>query len=149
MKSVRFGDTLRLLAEHQVEFIVVGMTAAILQGVPLTTMDVDVVHRRTRENVARVLGVLAELHAIYRSDSRKLAPTESHLMGPGHQLLTTDYCDLDCLGTIDDGKTYDDLLTSTTEISLAQGLSVRVLNLSALSTPLLVRSQQRRYLRDE
>jgi hypothetical protein len=37
MKSARFGETLRVLARHNVEFIVVGMAAGILQGVPLTT----------------------------------------------------------------------------------------------------------------
>jgi hypothetical protein len=50
MKSARFGETLRVLARHNVEFIVVGMAAGILQGVPLMTLDVDIVHRRTAES---------------------------------------------------------------------------------------------------
>jgi hypothetical protein len=44
-----------------VELIVVGMTARVLEGAPTTTLDVDIVHRRTRENVARLLSALAEL----------------------------------------------------------------------------------------
>jgi hypothetical protein len=56
-----------------VEFVVVGMTAGILQGAPATTADVDVVHRRTPENVARLLHVLA---AIYRRDPRRLRPKD-------------------------------------------------------------------------
>ncbi|HEX3853436.1 MAG TPA: hypothetical protein VHW01_20870 [Polyangiaceae bacterium] len=48
MKSARFGETLRVLAQHQVEFIVVGMAARILQGVPVATLDVDIVHHRAR-----------------------------------------------------------------------------------------------------
>jgi hypothetical protein len=28
------------------------MTAGVLQGVPLTTLDIDIVHRRTPENIA-------------------------------------------------------------------------------------------------
>jgi len=39
MARVRFVETLKLLAHNDVEFIVVGMTSAVLQGVPLTTLD--------------------------------------------------------------------------------------------------------------
>src|SRR5882724_5489467 len=116
MKSARFAETLRVLARHNVEFIVVGMTAGILQGVPLTTLDVDVVHRRTPENVARLVAALAELRAVYRSDPRNLTPSESHLLGPGHQLLSTVNGDLDCLGAIDGAKTYVDLLQFSQEL---------------------------------
>ena len=133
MARVRFVDTLRLLATNDVEFIVVGMTAGILQGVPLTTLDVDVLHRRTPENVERLLRVLREIEATYRHDPRKLSPGASHLMGPGHQLLVTTYGDLDCLGSIGDGKTYDDLIQSTTAVDLADGVQVRVLELGTLT----------------
>lgn len=40
----------RLLVEAKIEFIVVGMSAAVLLGVPTTT-DLDIVHRRTPDNV--------------------------------------------------------------------------------------------------
>ncbi len=96
MRSARFVDALRVLVAHEVEFVVVGMAAGVLHGVPLTTLDVDIVHRRTKDNVERLLNALHELQA-----PRNLAPTESHLLGAGHQLLTTLYGDVDCLGTID------------------------------------------------
>jgi hypothetical protein len=132
MRSARSAEILRLLARKEVEFIVVGMTAGVLRGAPVTTVDLDIVHRRSPENVARLLGVLAELDAVYRHDPRKLRPNESHLLGPGHQLLTTTHGDLDCLGAIDQDKCYEDLLDQTTEMKLAEGLSVRVLALTAL-----------------
>jgi len=132
MRSARSAEILRLLARREVEFIVVGMTAGVLRGAPVTTVDLDIVHRRSPENVARLLGVLAELDAVYRHDPRKLRPNESHLLGPGHQLLTTIHGDLDCLGAIDQDKRYEDLLEQATEMKLAEGLSVRVLALTAL-----------------
>jgi hypothetical protein len=132
MKRARFRETLGVLVRNEVEFIVVGMTAGILQGVPLTTLDVDVVHRRTRENVSRLLAALVELRAVYRGDPRNLAPTESHLMGPGHQLLTTAYGDLDCLGSLDNDKNYDDLVDHTTELLIGPEATVRVLELATL-----------------
>jgi len=132
MRSARSAEILRLLARKEVEFIVVGMTAGVLRGAPVTTVDLDIVHRRSPENVARLLSALAELDAVYRHDPRKLRPKESHLVGPGHQLLTTIHGDLDCLGMIDQDRSYEDLLEQTTEMKLAEGLSVRVLSLGAL-----------------
>jgi hypothetical protein len=132
MRPARFAEILRLLAAHDVEFVVVGMTAGILQGAPVTTIDLDVVHRRSPENVTRLLSALAELDAVYRHDPRRLRPAESHLVGPGHQLLTTTHGDLDCLGTIDQGRGYEELLGQTVEMRLADGQTVRVLSLPAL-----------------
>ena len=37
MPRARFAEILRLLADHDVEFVVVGMTAGILHGAPVTT----------------------------------------------------------------------------------------------------------------
>lgn len=132
MARARFAEILRLLAAGEVEFIVVGMTAGVLQGAPVTTIDLDVVHRRSRENVERLLHVLAEMDAVYRHDPRHLRPDVSHLVGPGHQLLTTTHGDLDCLGTIDQDRGYDELLGLTVQMSLADGKTVRVLSLPAL-----------------
>lgn len=53
MARARFAEILRLLAAGDIEFLVVGMTAGILHGAPVTTVDLDVVHRRSPENVAR------------------------------------------------------------------------------------------------
>ena len=43
------------LAASGTEFLLVGGLAAVSQGAPLTTTDVDVVHRREPDNVARLL----------------------------------------------------------------------------------------------
>ena len=132
MKNARFADTLRLLAAHDVEFIVVGMMAGVLWGAPVTTLDVDIVHRRTDGNVAKLLDVLRKLQATYRLDDRGLTPTAAALLGPGHQLLTTTHGDLDCLGTIDDGKAYEQLLPFTREVAISEAVRIRALDLTTL-----------------
>ena len=132
MSRARFAEILRLLAEGDVEFVVVGMTAGVIHGAPVTTVDLDVVHRRSPENVARLLRVLSALDAVYRHDPRRLRPQESHLVGPGHQLLTTTHGDLDCLGEIGEGIGYEELLGQTVEMKLSSGRVVRVLSLPAL-----------------
>jgi hypothetical protein len=132
MASPALVEILRLLAAHRVDFIVVGMAAGILRGAPLGTIDLDIVHRRGTDNVARLLEVLGTIEAVYRRDPRRLRPQESHLVSPGHQLLTTRYGDLDCLGTVGDGLSYEDLLSRAPEFELEAGVLVRVIDLPTL-----------------
>src|SRR5690348_9975796 len=112
----RFLPTLRALSEAGVEFIVVGGLAAVLDGGPVDTFDVDVVHSRDPANLARLLPVLDALDAVYRiQPSRRLRPTESHLSSAGHQNLTTIYGPLDLLGTIGRDLNYSDLVPHSAE----------------------------------
>lgn len=124
----QYHQILLRLADEGVEFIGVGMVAAILQGVPLTTMDLDIVHRRTPINVERLLRVLEDIDAIARNDPRRLRPNETHLLGPGHILLQTRFGDFDCLGAIDGGRSYEDLLLASIEIEI-EGRSLQFLRL--------------------
>ena len=125
-------EILRRLAAGHVELIVVGMAAGVLRGAPVTTVDLDIVHRRHPDNVARLLRVLGDLDATYRHDPRRLRPAESHLVGPGHQLLVTTCGDLDCLGTVGGGRSYEDLLARAPELDLGNGLVVHVIDLPTL-----------------
>jgi hypothetical protein len=127
MPEPKPGDVLEILGRAQVELVVVGMTAAILQGAPMLTNDVDVVHRRTPENVDRLLRALGQLDAVYRTDRRRLRPKASVLLGPGHNLFETRAGDLDCLGTIDDSLRYEDLLPDSIIVDLGGGVQCRAL----------------------
>lgn len=135
MSNPRVSDTatlVGLLVEANIEFIVVGMSAAVFLGVPATTIDLDIVHRRTPDNIARLVGLLANIGAYYRHDlaNRKLVPTAEALAGPGHQNTQTSHGPLDLLGQLDD-LAYEDLLPRT--IVVEDGtLSLRVLDLPAL-----------------
>jgi hypothetical protein len=113
----QYHDILIRLSDEGVESIIVGMVAAVLQGVPMMTWDLDIVHRRTPENIERLLRVLQDIQAVARHDSRRLRPNESHLIGPGHILLETRFGDFDCLGAIDGGRAYEDLVDSSVVIN--------------------------------
>jgi hypothetical protein len=65
------------LSAAGVEFIVVGGAAALLHGAPITTQDLDIVHRRTPENVERLLHVLLRLDATTFADSPSTARQKS------------------------------------------------------------------------
>jgi predicted nucleotidyltransferase len=125
--------TLRALQQGGVEFIVVGGLAAVLQGAPVDTFDVDIVHSRDSANVARVLPVLNALDAIFRMQpERRLRPNASHLASTGHVNLMTSYGPLDLLGTIGSNLAYEDLLPRSVELDVAEGLRIRVLDLETL-----------------
>ncbi len=125
------AEILRRLGDAGVELIVVGMAAGILQGVPTTTRDLDIVHRRTPENVERLVRVLRDIDAVARHDPRRIQPHASHLIGPGHILTETAFGDLDCLGALDGERTYDDLLGATVLLDF-EGRPLRVLGLREL-----------------
>lgn len=131
------GDIELLLAEltdSGAEFIVVGGMAAVLQDVPIATFDLDIVHRRTSENIERILAVLARVDAHYRPDigRRHLAPSASHLDGRGHVLLQTTLGKLDLLCELSGGRGYEELLPHTATIK-DSGRVVRVLDLPTLA----------------
>ena len=131
MSENRFLRLIEVFVRHEVRFIVVGGVAAVLQRVPVNTEDFDIVHERSKENVARLLAALAELGAVYRDDPRQLSPGESHLGGPGNQLLQSGRLKFDLLGRIDPGGAYSDLLPGT-EILHVGPHAVRVLTLEKL-----------------
>jgi hypothetical protein len=55
----RFDQLILLLGTAKVEFIIVGGVAASAHGSARSTEDLDIVYRRTPENVARLVGALA------------------------------------------------------------------------------------------
>lgn len=128
-----FLRIIQTLRRHRVDFIVVGGVCAVLQGAPVATFDLDVVHSRAPENIDRILLALKGLDAHYRGQSgRILTPERSHLLSPGHQLLMTNAGPLDLLGEIGKGHCYDGLLSRTYELNAGEETTVRILNLDAL-----------------
>jgi hypothetical protein len=124
---------LEALAAEPVEIILVGGLAAVAQGAPIVTFDIDIVHRRTEANVDALLAFLHAHHAYYRGrpGGQRLAPAKAALMGSGHQLLMTDLGPLDVLGTIEHGLGYDELLADSIALQLGERV-VRVLGLRKL-----------------
>ena len=130
MTKPDFGCLLRALTEHGVDFLVVGGVGAILQGATLSTFDLDIVHSTEPANIARLLAALADLDACYRAQpDKRLRPSQTHLSSPGHQLLMTRFGPLDVLGLIGKGRRYPDLLPHAVEMTIAEGIPIRVLNL--------------------
>jgi hypothetical protein len=130
--SPSLESLLETLATSDVEFIVVGLLAAVAQGAPVTTHDLDIVHRRTPENVAKLVDVLVnKLDACYRGHTDVLRPTAEIVTGTGHSPLKTSLGPLDVLGAIEGGRDYDSLLPASQRIEIS-GHAVHVLGLETL-----------------
>jgi hypothetical protein len=122
------------LAEEKVEFILVGGMAAVLHGAPIATQDIDVVHRRTPENVSKLLAFLEDVDARYRGQPRGriLRPTAPALGGSGHNNLMTSLGPLDVLCEVGRGEGYEQLLPHTEVLEDGAGNSVHVVTLAKL-----------------
>lgn len=122
------------LAAEGVEFVLVGGLAAVAQGAPITTHDVDIVPKRTPANVDRLLLFLESIDAQYRGRANHdvLRPAAGALLGPGPSLLSTTSGPIDVLGTIEEGRAFEDLLPHAIAI-MVRGNIVQVLGLLMLA----------------
>ncbi|MGA2402704.1 MAG: hypothetical protein ABSG91_13530 [Syntrophobacteraceae bacterium] len=125
-----FTALLQTLVGHGVDFIVVGGVAAVLHGAPVTTLDLDLVHSRSPDNLTRLVSALEDLGAYYRGH-RKLRPTAEHLASSEHRLLMTRYGPLDILGAIGRDHGFDALSPHTSELIVGE-MRLRVLGLEKL-----------------
>jgi len=115
-----------------VEFIVVGGAAAVLHGALAATQDLDIVHRRTADNVDRLHSLLERLDAYVREPgSRRLQPSASDLIAGGQLNLSTELGPLDPLGSLHDGRGFDELLPHS-EVMEDGTLRIRVIDLPTL-----------------
>ena len=69
---------LKGLSKTRIEFILVGGVAAVIQGAPVTTFDLDIVHRQIDENIQKLMKFLESVEAIqHRPDDKVLKPDEN------------------------------------------------------------------------
>ena len=130
--ELRFLDILEVLTRHEVEFVVVGGVAAILEGAPIATLDLDVVYRREAENNSRLAAALEELNALYKDPAgRRIAPDILKLQTVNLHLLHTDLGPLDVLRHVGRGLTYEQLLDRSNEYEVGD-LRLLVLDLATV-----------------
>ena len=131
MPTSSYRRILETLDRHGVEHIVVGGVAAVLQGAPMTTFDIDTLIKVDTDNATKLLAALRELQARFREQPQEIAPTRDDILAGGHLLLMTDCGPLDVLGFVGKGRRYEDL-TASSRTLLVGALSVRVLELATL-----------------
>ena len=128
-----YARLLRVLAESGTEYVLVGGIAALAHGAARATYDVDVVYSRTPENMTRLVSALAPLEPYLRGAPAGLPFTwDAATVSRGLNFtLTTTAGDIDLLGEITLGGTYEKLLPDTTVVKIF-GITCRCLSLDRL-----------------
>lgn len=115
---IDFDKAFGALQGGGIEFIVIGGVAAALQGSARTTADLDVVYRRSRENLQRLVEGL-EPYSPYLRGAPPGLPFKFDLGTLRNGLnftLSTSFGDLDLLGEVAGGGNYEALLPHSAEV---------------------------------
>jgi hypothetical protein len=132
-RSTDFAGLLRRLSAAGVEFILVGGVAGNVHGSARATFDIDVVYRRSPENLGRLVDVLRPIEPYLRGAPPGLPfafDVETLRRGLNFTLTTT-LGDIDLLGEVAGGGGYDDLRPMSEPVDLFGG-SCRCVTLPTL-----------------
>lgn len=115
-----FETLIRLLVQHNVEFILVGGVAATAHGSSRLTDDLDIVYGRTPANIDRLTICLAPYHPYLRGAPPDLPfRLDNATIQRGLNFtLITDLGALDLFGEITGGGGYTDLLPYSITLEL-------------------------------
>ncbi len=126
-------QVVQLMNEHSVRYIVIGGWAAIIHGLARSTNDVDLVYARDTDNVRRLAGALQACQPYLRGAPPGLPFRwdEATIRAGLNFTLVTKFGDLDLLGEVAGGGTYEQLLPFSTEVE-SSGQKARVVTLERL-----------------
>ena len=125
-------ELFRALGRAGVDYIVVGGVAAILEGAPITTLDLDIVCRRDDDNLGRLTELLDDLEARYRDPAgRVIRPTPDRPASNKINLLETSLGPLDVMQSVGPDWDWADLV-SRSRILEVGSLDLRVLKLASV-----------------
>jgi predicted nucleotidyltransferase len=130
---IHFDTVFGVLVRGGVEFIVIGGAAATIHGSARITRDVDIVYRRTAENLRRLVDALAPYSPYLRGAPAGLPFRwdEKTLHRGLNFTLTTSIGDLDLLGEVTGGGNFEALLPHSSPVQ-AFGIECLCLNLDKL-----------------
>ncbi len=97
-----FASLIRLLAQNDIQYIVVGGAAATAHGAARLTQDLDIVYRRAPDNIAKLAECLSS-HSPYLRGAPPGLPFSldaNTIQSRLNFTLVTDLGDLDLLGEI-------------------------------------------------
>lgn len=128
-----FAQTLRVLQDAGVDFVIIGGVAMGLQGSAHLTKDIDLCYERSKANLERLASCLKPHHPRLRG-----APTDlpfhfdARTISQGLNFtLTTDLGDMDFLGEVSGLGDFASVKAAS-ELKDVGGVQVRVLSLEGL-----------------
>jgi hypothetical protein len=124
---------LRALAEHEVDFVMVGGLAGVLHGSARVTRDLDVAYSRDRRNLVRLAAMLVSVHATLRGAPGGLPfQLDADTLAAGANFtFSTDFGAFDILGDPSGAPGFDTLRREATVVDIG-GIDVRIASLDHL-----------------
>lgn len=128
-----YAAMLQALAHAGVKFIVVGGLAATAHGAARVTYDLDVVYARDPANIANLIRALKPHHPSLRGAPEGVPFTfdERSIRSGLNFTFSTDLGEIDILGEIAGGGSYEDIVPHSFLIELF-GITCRCLELDKL-----------------
>lgn len=109
-----FEKMIRLLDENQIEYILIGGFAGAIHGSARLTSDIDIVYKRSKDNIQKLVNALKN-HKPYLRGAPEGLPfvfDEKTLESGLNFTLTTDIGYIDLLAEVPGGN-YDNILPDT------------------------------------
>ena len=133
MLAINVEKLLKALYEQQVEFVIIGGAAAVIQGSAYVTGDLDICYSREKENLTKLATVLAPFNPSLRGAPKELPfKLDADSLKSGLNFtLATDLGDLDLLGEVAGIGGYPEVIAFSEELEL-YGMPFKVLTLEGL-----------------
>jgi hypothetical protein len=130
---MNFEAAFKSLTTAQVNFIVVGAYAGVVQGSVQVTRDLDICYERTSENMKRLAAALTPYHPKLRGAPPGLpfALDERTLAQGMNFTFQTDFGDIDLLGELSGVGQFPEFARDAVTLEVF-GMQVRVASLDAL-----------------
>lgn len=124
---------LRTLADHGIDFVIVGGIAGLAHGSAYPTYDLDVAYGRERENVARLAAALADIGVTLRGAPPELTfqLDPKTIENGANFTFDTPYGRFDILGDPAGIGSYDELRREAT-VATIEDVEVRVASIDHL-----------------
>ena len=133
---MKLEETIRVLYDASVDFVVIGGAAMGLQGSAHLTKDIDFCYSRTPKNIERLAKALEPYRPALRGAPSGLPfRFDAKTIANGMNFtLSTDLGDLDFLGEVSGVGSFQDVLVSSDTKDVG-GVDCRVLSIEGLINP--------------
>jgi hypothetical protein len=132
-RSLDLRELFRVLAEHGVDYLVIGGVAAQVHGRRRTTMDLDVTPAPDPENFERLAAALVALdaHPVELGPSAPIPTAEQLRVAPVVPSLTTRHGELHILNEVPGATAYAGMRARALAIDL-DGIAMRIIGVDDL-----------------